>query len=148
MSALEPIEAGAEPRLRAAERRKVGGVLDLVMSQHSRDEAAQPWSGDRGEPRRRRAVLKVVVGGELEPGGLAAQLLVHLEPERDARRARRAPGRTRMTFEQELDGQGTFVVGAQSGPAAGPKRAQAIEAQTTTTSTRVNMTAAEPKSFA
>jgi hypothetical protein len=85
MLALEPIEPGVQARLRAAERRKVQRVLDLVMAVHSGDEPTEARRGDHGELCGRRATVGVVVCGKLEPGGVAAQVLVYLEPKLSTR---------------------------------------------------------------
>ena len=83
--ALEPVEARREPRLGAAKRREIMEVFDLVVAVHGRDEPAQARRGDGGELRRRRASRGVVVGRQLEPDAVAAQVIVHLEPERHGR---------------------------------------------------------------
>ncbi len=100
----------------------------------------------------RRASRGVVVGRHLEPDAVAAQVIVHLEPERHGGFTARGPRRARVAIEQEQELRGPAVarvgVRAQADPALGPNRAHAIRPKITTTNARLKKTAAEPKSFA
>ena len=113
---------------------------------------SQPRRGDGRELRRGRASRGVVVGRQLEPHAVAAQVIVHLEPERHGGFTARGPRRARMAIEQEQELRGPavarVVVRAQADPALGPKRSHAIRPKITTTNARLKKTAAEPKSLA
>ena len=89
----------------------------------------------------------------LNPAGVAAQMLVHFEPERGGCRPPVWPSSARMALEQTLELGGPIAARVGLGVQevtrrVGPNRSQAIRDQMTSVSMRLVNTAAEPKSFA